>query len=311
MIIFKADLFANLQNVIEAKAKFQKVLLIYDEQVPSAELNKIANTIKTHCVFNQVFVDNITEAEIYNGYKLLVFFCSAKRFFKLNFNLADCINFFIPTDCNYLPFFVDSNFNLSTQNNYLFLSNNAIDENIIFSCLFNCVYSAFNALAFNSEIANKKLDLSHITQQSVLNLLQQFENEQFIDFKILKQLNLDYENLPMVDYFLLLALDAFTTSIKDNNLSLTDVYKNLKSDYAKINKFYSICENKTFLQAVNLNFFYLNALIKQCVGYLNKIFDITNIFNKRNVNNILSQLKNYATQDNLLLNYLFLYNVFG
>ena len=311
MKIFKDNLFKNLQNVVEIKAKFQKVLLIYDENVTEIMITKIYETIKLNCVFNKVEINNLPKIEINNGYKLLVFACSAKNFFNLNFNFSDFICFFIPTDSNYLPFFINENNRLESKNNYLFLSENFIDEKIVFSCLFNRVVASLNAMIFDNTINLKQLDLMQITQKNLFDVLNEFENENFEDFKILKQLKLDYETLPIIDYILLLAFDTLATAIREKNLAITDIYKNLKNDYVKINKYYNLISSQVFIQVIDFNYVFLSNLLKQSLKTINNIFNLKNYFNGYNPQTIINNLKEYSKNADILFNYLFLFNVFG
>ena len=59
----------ELKKIVQQKAKFQKVMLIFDESVSNIEISEIYNEIKEFCVYNdntrtfydiETLVDNYT-----------------------------------------------------------------------------------------------------------------------------------------------------------------------------------------------------------------------------------------------------------
>lgn len=296
----------NLKEIILKHAKFQKVLLCYDESVSSLNVAKIYNEIKELCIFNKMEIDKFNTQEIYDGYKLIIFYCSANNFLKLNINLTEFVNVFIPTDADILPFFLNENFMLNDNDNYLFLPTNQLDINIVFSVYFNKFYNYLKDLLLKQESEiTFDFNLNEITQLKTLELLKQ-NNLEFIDVKILNKTGLDYCNLPTVDILLLLAFLLLVCCVHENRLCLVDIYKSMKDNYQQIDKFYSLANNCVFNQLVNVNFISLKNVLTTTINKLKNFFTFKEIEPE-----IFEKLKNFCKNEDNLLNYLYLYNIFG
>lgn len=294
----------GLLNVVQKHAKFQKVLLCYDNQVANFNIMQIYQTIKEHCIFNQMSLQKLNFNELNNGYKLVIFLCSANSFLKANLNCADFVCIFMPTDSNILPFFVNQQ-NMLQTNNFLFLKNAEMDINILFSVYFNRFYNYLKDMLFMQESnINFEFNIKAITQKSLLNLLNT-QTMEFVDLKLLKVCNIDYKFLPAIDCLLLQGFLWLTNAIRQNNLALVDVYKAMKDNLESVNYYYNLATDKVFLEIVNLNFFNLNQILTQSLQ-LTQILPLTEKLTKTE----FEKIKEFCKNDKNLLNYLYLYNFF-
>ncbi len=307
MQIIKDNFLLNLKNIINKNAKFQKVMLFFDKTVSNLNISKIYQEIKEICVFNKMEMENLNQQEIYNGYKLAIFCCSANSFKNLNLNLSEFINIFIPTDCGIMPFFLNENFILCNNNNYLFLTTNQVDVNVLFSIYFNKFYNYLKDIMFKQE-SNISFDfnISQITQLKILEMLQQENELEFIDVKFLNKFKMDYNNLPLIDFLLLNAFCVLINSLHENNVCLVDIYKSMKDEYKQIDKYYALANNCVFNQIVNLNFLCLKDVLNFSI---NKLKEFS--FAIKLDNNVVKNLKEFCKNEDNLLNYLYLYNIFG
>ena len=114
MQIIKDNFSNNLLEIVNKYAKYQKVMVVYDNSVNNANLLQIYELIGANCVFNKLNMTIEDYSELNNGYKLLIFLCEADSFINFEFDVGEFINVFIPTDNAVLPFFLKGN-------NFLFL----------------------------------------------------------------------------------------------------------------------------------------------------------------------------------------------
>ena len=318
---------ADFKTIVERYAKFQKVMLVYDDTVSQIDLQKLHECIKEICIFNKMFIQSLNDNEICNGYKLLIFVCSADSFLKINFSLEDYVNVFIPTSNEILPFFVNNEFECQFAKNLdeLALDNNAnlnntnfifvnagIDENIFFSFYFNNFVHCLNSIFFNmkeivvaSTNKGKIKDIEFFSLQTELNFL--IDDVEYLDIKILKHLNLEYKFLPYIDYYLLLAFSVLISAIKQKSLNLVDVYKGAKENYNLIDNFYAKLNDNSFFQLLNLNFFNLKQILTTSFQNLCKLS--LNAISFKDVKLILNGLKDYCKFDNGIFVYLYLFNI--
>ena len=94
MRVVYEDIDKELKSIIAQKAKYQKVMLLHDDTVSNAQINKLYENVKELCVYNQVDISAIEESEIYNGYKALIYFCSTDSFLKIKFDVDEFVNIF-------------------------------------------------------------------------------------------------------------------------------------------------------------------------------------------------------------------------
>ena len=59
MKICNDEFYKEIKNIVQTKAKYQKVMLLYDENVSSIDIAKIYNSIKELCIYNQCNIDDI------------------------------------------------------------------------------------------------------------------------------------------------------------------------------------------------------------------------------------------------------------
>ena len=313
---FNLDL---LKDIVNHKAKFQKVMLVFDDSVSVLELEKLHNAIKDICIFNKMSLDDSNINEIYNGYKMLIFVCGANSFFKTEFNLEEFVNVFLPTDRNVMPFFVDHNFKrlpfcFSSEINEQFLADNyflflerGVDTNIYFSVQFNIFYGLLNSILLDCELENINENKNVFSLKNSIDYLKNVN--EFVDVKILKQLNLDYKFLPYLDYYLLLAFSLFVTAVKQKNLTLVDIYKATKDNSVLIEDFYAKVYNNSIYQLIDLNFFQLKTCLIACFKNLSNIN--LDFLPKEKITCLINKIKEFCKNSNTVFNYLYLFNIFG
>ena len=309
MEIVKQDFLINLKQIVAVHAKYQKVMLLYDENATNSQISSILSEIKEICIFNKMDANNLDLEELNNGYKLIVYLMSGNSFLNLNFSVCEFVNIFIPTNEFVLPFFADENFNLNTQKNFLFLSKD-IDISIETSVMFNKIYEYINGLVLGQVKNGNLFELNSITQNELMNLLND-ETLFFYDLKIIKNVKIDVKFLPVVDVVLISAIQVLIDSILENNLALVDCYKAVKNDEGLIEKFYAFSTNNVFCELVKLNkvnlknlFFKLESKLKNLTWY----FQSTS---KETIEKIILQIKDYLKDSTDFLFNLYLYNLFG
>lgn len=312
---FNLDL---LKTIVEKNAKFQKVMLIFDENVSSFQLQKLHKSIEEICIFNQKDINSADLDEIFNGYKLLIFVCAANSFLKINLDLSEFVNIFLPTDHNILPFFARQNFkcspvnfienaqNLDFKDDCIFL-NQGVDINIYYSLAFNNFFAMLNNILSNSDCPSFSLNNNFFSQKNSIECLAQIQ--QFEDLKILKKLDLDYKFLPYLDYYLLAAFSLLIAATKQQTLSLVDVYKAAKDNYPLLDVFYAKINNDAFLQLIDLNYLQL----KNCLTHSFTTLSNLSLRKLENGDNdfLLGKLRNFCKNSTELYVYLYLFNVFG
>ena len=62
----------EVKKIILQKAKFQKVMLLFDDSVSNFEIAEIYNEIKEFCVYNQSNISSLKEDEIFDGYRFFI-----------------------------------------------------------------------------------------------------------------------------------------------------------------------------------------------------------------------------------------------
>lgn len=308
MEILEATL-QNIRQIVDKHAKYQKVMLVYDQFVLNSHLLAIYNEIKGCCIFNQMCTTSNLE-EVYNGYKLVIFLCSANSFLGLDIALDDFVCVFIPTDNSILPYFLDGEFKLNKRTGFLLITANNLDPLPICSVLFNNFYNYLHQLVYTggtNVVFN--FNFGNITQKSILNMINQLDdNYQFYDVKILKRCKIDYADLALLDYILVCAFTCFVDSVRENSLEFVDIYKAVGENYDLLDRYYAALNNKVLNNIIKLNYTGLNLAGKQTKeSLLNFIFSA----NKDKIDGLICKIKTYAKFSDDLLNYLYLYNMFS
>lgn len=308
MEIFYKEQVKEIEKIVLKHAKYQKVMLLYDDSVSMIKINEIFSYIKPFCVFNKLEITENLD-EVYNGYKMLIFMCGGDSFLKCDINLDEFINVFIPTDRALLPYYLNSNKQICNRENYIFLDKIKIDENVIPSILFNKFYDYLYDLIFTqNSCVNFDFSKNEITTFQNLQIIDANKGLKISDIEILKQSNLSYSNLGLLDYLIITAFEIVINSIREQSLSLVDVYKISKDNNQYVDKLYAMFSNNPFQIIVALNYNSINTVLVQTK---NQILNYLSFYQDENLEEILEKLKNYAKTSDGLIAYLYLYNVFG
>lgn len=318
----------DIKNIVLSKAKYQKVMLLYDDSVSGVETRDIYELIKKDCIYNEMNINNIDRQELMNGYKLVIFYMNGQSFLHLDFEKSDFINIFIPTDNYILPFvcdfkksignFIDTKVKTSNKENigfsnrnYLILKEKDTDVSVISSIYFNRVYTHICNLIYNTncEISFDKFD-GILFNKNIIDILNKEEkNLSFVDVEIVKQNNLDIIDVVLLDYILLSAFEVFVQAIKEKSLSMIDVYKVAQNNNDKINCFYEMMNNYALIERLNLNFNCLINIIR--TNKENVLELISNNYEEDAVNKIIDSIKEFSKDADGLFGYMYFYNVFS
>ena len=299
----------EIKKIIETRAKFQKVMLLFDDSVSEIELLDVYNSIKEICVFNRMDTNSFDIKEINNGYRAIIYMCSAKSFLKLNFDKREFVNLCVVKGKEILPFCVDNN-SVKLQNDLYLFTRGVYDVNLIPSLSFNSFYN------YLKDIVNLKENKSFnnvFEKQACLNILDSLKNlsEQFffLDLDIISKTNIELKHLSILHLILLNGFVVILNEIKNKSLTLVDVYKVCREDYVLLNKFYKMVNNDVFYEILNFNY---NYLINLCVKTKKEIFTMFCDFNltEKEVENIFLELKSYAKHDCGIVGYLYLHDFF-
>ncbi len=301
----------DIKNIVKTKAKYQKVMLLFDESVGNVEIKDVYELIKTDCIFNQMSVNNLDIQELMNGYKLIIYYMTGNSFLHLDFYIDEFVNIFVPTDAYVLPFFMDRKMSLSENKDYLIIENKDIDFSFVSSLYFNRVFKAFFNVLYNTEerIDFVNIDTNYLKTNIVEILNTQNFDGEFVDLKIIKQAEVEIEMLPVLDFVLLVALELFLKNIRNKSLSLIDVYKLAQNDDKKINIYYEMMNNFSLLEILNLNFNCLLNLIKISKEHILEILQYE--CGEFELEEILKIIRSYATNDEGLLGYMYFYDIFS
>jgi len=311
-ILYNQNKVEEIKNIISSKAKFQKVMLLFDDYISNIDIQKIYNSIKEICVYNQCNLKDISEEELNNGYRALIYLCEADNFLKTDFCRNEFINIFCPSDSAILPYCLKENNMVDDGDNFIILDSAKMDAGLVCGCYFNQFINYFKRL-FSIKHANIDLQFlsQDITQFNIISMFQNLDKSiQFFDIDIIKKTKIPYSHLVLID---LMVIDAFLLlirSIKNQSLSIVDIYKADKEDYSLIDKFYALYNNETFVHVVLLNF---NSLQTYCNKTKEKILDCLETINLSNIDfeSIKNKIKIYTKQDNGIFAYLYLFDLFG
>lgn len=312
MIICYENSTKEIRKMVETKAKYQKVMILFDDSVSLVEIEEIHQGIKSLCVYNQSHIKDINMEEIFNGYRLIIYLCEIDSYLKCDFNKDEFINVFFPRDNIVLPYFLTNKNEIEKTNNVLILDSSKVDISAIASMYFNKFFNYFKGLM------NGFYDLTwfndageEITQFNVLNQINQLPNHlQFIDIEILRKCEICYADLILLDLLIIDAFLVLLTGVKSKSLMLVDVYKAAKADDKLIDKFYKLHNTEILTNAVILNY---NCLYNYCLKSKEKILKLLRFceVDKNKVNFLIDKIKKFAKEDSGLMGYLYLYNIFN
>ncbi len=301
----------EIKKIVLKKAKFQKVMLLYDNDVSCLEINEIFEVLKGNCIFNKSSMDNIDENEINNGYRLVIFYCCVDSFLRCDFNLSEFINIFFPTQSAFLPYFVSNDCSLNNSESYLIVDMQQCDLAMISSINFNFFYNDLKKLMKGLRPSWNLPVINHITNEYLFELLNKLESGVFfLDLDIIKKQGIEYKHIIVVDLILIDAFLLLILSIKSKQMMLVDIYKSMKDDMKLIQKFYNLYNNEMFTNILLLNF---NCIYNYCLKAKQKIKDLMCLveIEQEEVEIIIEKVKNYAKESDELIAYLYLYNIFS
>ncbi len=316
MNILNGDYFLNILQIVVAKCKYQKVMLLYDDTITNLEISSIYNSIKENSIFNKISITREKNKlnEIYNGYRCIIYFCSIDSFLSLDFDKSEFINIYFVRDNAILPYFLNTKYNvMNTSTDYLLMKNQVVDIELIFSLFFNKFYNYLkNILCFQTHQFDEIFDIQKLSQTKSLDLIKEVDkNFEFVDIEILKACEIEYKFLPIVDYLVITGSLLLIKSIRNQTLSMVDVYKSAKENYALVDKFYAMATNEMFANLINLNFNCINTFCDKCRNAILDRLSICDEFSEQNIKRILNKMKDYLKNTNGILSYLYLYDVFG
>lgn len=304
----------DLSSIVERYAKYQKVMLIFDQFASNLQIAEIHQTIKELCIFNQIDISintgNETQNqdlnEIYNGYKMLIFLSAPETVIGLKLNLEEFVNVYICQNA-ILPYCLNKNYAISQAQTFLLQQTNKLDKSAFSSLAFNCFYNYLLDVYTQAE-TNFNIDMQEFSNRNLLSAFDTLDtNFKFVDVEIVANSNLDYRTLPIVDFVLLAGFEAFFAGVKQHNFLFADLYKAAKSNPQLINKYYALSQNDAMLTMVDLNYNFLQNklnIAKQTVHQFLQILQTDDVLK------IVQAVKLYAKNSTGILNYLYLYNVF-
>lgn len=300
----------DIKEIVIKKARYQKVMILYDESVTLNQIRDIYELIRNDCIYNQMETSKIDTKEIFNGYKLIIYYMTAESYVKLKFDKTEFINIMIAMGNYVLPFLIQEDMTINKREDFLILNNNFIGDSLTTSLYFNQVYRCFENVVYN---LNENVEFFAFQSENIQTDFLQFmskqnQNMKFLDVEILRETNLETSILPLLDYIILSALETFVVAVRKRTLSMVDVYKVAQNDEVRINKYYEMMNNVALLEIINMKFNYLVDLINQSKK---QIYELNyEGFDKHTADFVIENIKEFAQKDNKILGYLYFYNVF-
>ncbi len=311
MKICNENPLSEIKKIIQQKAKYQKVMLLYDNTVSTVEIGEIYNAIKELCVYNQSNILEVEKNEIYNGYRLIIFFCDADCYLKCDIDNSEFVNIFFPTNSSMLPYFLSKNNQIINAENYLIIDKQKYDFSMLSSMSFNIFFHDFKRL-INGNHKGWNFDLvNQISCGDIFEVIKKIEQDTvFLDIAILKKCDIEYKHLVFVDLILIDAIITMLCGIKSKNLMMVDVYKAGKDDIKLIDKFYKLYNNETFINFILLNF---NCVYNYCLKVKQKIKDLIVFYEitQEDIEKIIDKIKLFAKESEDVISYLYLFNIFN
>ena len=299
--------YDELLPIVEQHAKFQKVMLIFDNFTSNLTLQNIQNQIKEVCIFNKTSISSPNINEVYNGYKMLIFCCEPESFLKLNLNLSEFVCVVINNSA-YLPFSVNPNNNICETNMIMLPNKSSVDKPAYASLYFNEFYNYARNL-YTQQDDDFTLQITELSPRQLVSVLNSLPADfTFIDVDILRKSNLNYECLPLIDFCLITGFETLFSCVKQHSLEMTDLYKSIRTDQQLIDKFYALAQNDALLTIVELNFNELTSKIKHAKKH---ILSFMPTFTTETLKQVVEQVKDYAKDTSSIINYMFLYDVFN
>lgn len=298
----------EIKNVVMSKAKYQKVMMLTDENTDFNLSQSIQEEIKDLCVFNKCEINKLDHG-IINGYRLIIYLVSANNYLISNIKKDEYINIVICQNNIILPYMLGNN--LKKIDNYIITHENKLDLHMLSSFYLNSFFNYFYNLTIGQQISEYfNLLKEEITQKNLLNVIENLDKDFFfLDMDIIKCSSARVENSVVLDLIIVNAFIVLIGHIKNQNLTLVDVYKTAEENYNLVEKFYRLHFNSNFHQLVILNY---NCLMNFANKTKEKILEIVSFLNVDNniIKSLMLDLQNYSTQDEGICGYLYLYNMF-
>ena len=296
----------QLAELVEKYAKYQKVMIIYDQNVSNSDLSSITNKIKEFTFYNAMEIENKNIKEIFDGYKMLIFLCSADSFLKFDYNIDEFVNLFILQDENILPFCLSQQKHRA-EKTILISNTTRVDKSACSSLLFANFYNYFTRLYTQQEEENE-IEIAEISQRGVISCLNNIMSDiEFADIDILQKTGLNYADLPLVNYLLLAGFEAFVVGAKQRNLAITDLYKEINNDQNLIEKFFALSQNDAIFLLIDYNF---SILQQKIISAMSSVKNFVQTFDRTKISQMVLKIKEYCKNCSSILNYLYLYDVF-
>lgn len=312
MKIIKGNCLQELKKIVQSKAKFQKVMLLFDDSISNVEISEIYECVKGECVYNQSHVSSIDKNEIYNGYKLIIYCGTVEGFLKLNLDLQEFVKVFIIKENRVLPYFLTNNNKIDGAENFLIIEENLTDLQMFASVWFNAFYNYFKYLMFGkNNFIQWPLINEEVTQINVCEFVSNLDEEfEFADMLIVKEAEVDYKDIVIVDLILINAFLLLIEAIKSRNYMLVDVFKATNEDENEIDRFYKLFNNEQFVNSIILNY---HCLHSYCIKTKQKILQLLDFVecDLNKVNDLTEQVKSIVKKNCGLLGYLYLYDIFS
>ncbi len=296
----------EIKEVVASKARYQKVMLLTDEQTNIEIAQKIHEGIKDLCIFNRRDINSLDE-EISNGYKLIIYLVSPKNYLTCDIRKDEHINVIVADGKNLMPYCLNEKSH--KINNYMATNNVSLDLNMLSSLYLNTFFNYFQNLILGMQEGEYfNILKEEITQQNLFKIIDKLENNFFfLDMDIIKKSNAKAEHSAVLDLILINAFIVLITSVKNQNLTLVDTYKVANDNQELIEKFYRMHFNAGFHQLITLNY---NCLMNFANKTKEKILEVLSFMNVDGVDSLLLDLKEYCKNDTGICGYLYLYNMF-
>ena len=312
MKICKDNPLKEIKKIVESKAKFQKVMLFFDDSVSSVEINEVYEAIKDLCIYNQSHVKQFDKSEILNGYRLIIYFCEVESLFKFDIDKNEFINVYFMRENTYLPCFLTQFNCIDNSESFLVADTSKLDFSMMTSVNFNMFYNYLkNLLCGQNYMTNIGMMHQVVNNYNMFEFMNDIKEKMFfIDVDIIKKCEIEYKDIVFVDLILIDAIMLMLTSVKTNNYMLVDVYKAGKDDDALIEKLYRLYNNDMVKNLIVLNF---NCLYNYCLKTKQKIKEYVGFFDvdAQRINEIVEKVKIYSKNSNDIVGYLYLYNIFN
>lgn len=289
-------------------AKYQKVVLVYDNSTNVELVKEMRTQFEKYTVFFAVSIDNpILPSFILEDTKCVIDYVELQNFFKLFNMLDDNITLVSLAVKEIYPRLTDK------INHSLFVkgfSKNVIDLFFVINVMTeNFVRAKMNNQPFEIGLFEKVLHYflhKEYSKYAFAKLIFDMPKEINFGFDVASELKC-CKSASIYLYLRLCAIDCLFQTFQNGILGQIDVYKIYQNDEEKINLCYRLLNNEKMI-------FVLKNQCKCVVEKISLILNKIKLKNKININKIKIELKNLKNNakninsDNLL-KYCYLYNI--